>query len=63
MVKLFSEFITNIILLSVINNEAIIEIITEVQNILVVIAVRIVYGLCEKGYKNYRDGRKFKTNK
>jgi len=58
MIKLFSEFITNIILLAVINNEAFTRVLTEVQNILAIVAVRLLW----IAYEKFVERRKKKQN-
>lgn len=57
MIKILSEFSTNIIILSRLNDETIIEIITEVQNIAVIVGVRLLWICCEKVYKHYKNRR------
>ena len=66
MIKIFSEFSTNIIILSRLNDETIIEIITEFQNIAVIVVVRVVWFGFNKLYqhirKNRKNGRNNKTD-
>ncbi len=57
MIKLFSELFTNIIFLSLINNEAFIEVVTEIKNLAAVLLVRVLWYGCEKMYKQYKNKR------
>lgn len=54
MIKIFSEFLTNIILLSTINNEAFMEAVSEIKNIVVIIVVRLVFYWCERVFNKWR---------
>lgn len=58
MIKTFIEFTTNIILLALINNEALLRVLTEVQNILAIVAVRLLW----IAYEKFAERRKKKRN-
>lgn len=57
MVKLFSELFTNIIFISLINNEAFVEAITELKNLAAVLLVRVLWYAGERLLKNYKKKR------
>nr|WP_321356635.1 hypothetical protein [uncultured Draconibacterium sp.] len=55
MIKLFSELFTNIIVLGIINNQAILEAITELKNLAAVLVVRVLWYGAEKLYKHLKN--------
>ena len=60
MIKLFSETFTNIVFISLINNEAFLEAVTEFKNLAAVLLVRVVWYAAEQLFKNYKKRRNVK---
>lgn len=54
MVKIFSELLINFSILTFLNDETILEIITEVKNVAVIVIVRVLWVIVEWLYKYFR---------
>ncbi len=51
MIKFFSELLTSTTIISIFSDETILQVFTEFKNLLIVVAVRAVWAVCEWLYR------------